>query len=147
VFEIPITAPGAARIVFTPFAGKPEQNDNSKDQEIPGIPASFSFGMINPNTPLDDRLGVCTHYQQGWNTNTLDFVAKAGFGMIRDEMSWGSIERQKGVLALPNYATYIDKAREKKIEPLVLLNYSNRFYDNNGFPSSVEAVAGFANYV
>ena len=76
----------------------------------------------------------------------MDFAVKAGFGMIRDEMTWSNVERQKGVLAVPNYATYIDLAREKNLEPLLILNYSNRFYDDNGFPASDEAIAGFANY-
>ena len=140
IFEGSISRPGAARVVLTGVI------KNSEGKETGIIPVSFSFGSIKPNTPLDDRLGVCTHYQQGWNTNSLDFVAKVGFGMIRDEMTWGNVEQQKGVLALPNYAAYIDKVLEKKIEPLLILNYSNRFYDNNNFPVSDEAVAGFANY-
>jgi hypothetical protein len=144
IFEIHVDTPGAARIVLYPNIVMPDYPN--KGSEISALPVSFPFGSIKPNTPLDDRLGVCTHYQQGWNTNSLDFVAKAGFGMIRDEMTWGNVEREKGVLVLPNYAAYIDKVLEKKIEPLLILNYSNRFYDNNNFPVSDEAVAGFANY-
>jgi hypothetical protein len=152
VVEIPIAAPGAARIVFFPETTPPEPPHDINTPRrtgwrgVPALPVSFSFGSIKPDMPQDDRLGICTHYQQGWNTNTLDFAVKGGFGIIRDEMTWASVERQKGVLALPNFATYIDKAREKNLEPLIILNYSNRFYDDNDFPHSDEAVAAFANY-
>ena len=139
IFEIPFVGQGAVRTVFSPVI-------KTGDSESHALPVAFSFGSIKPNMPQDDRLGVCTHYQQGWNTNSIDFAVKAGFGMIRDEMTWSNVERQKGVLAVPNYATYIDLACEKNLEPLLLLNYSNRFYDDNGFPASEEAIAGFANY-
>ena len=132
--------PGAVRVVITGYV------QNADGERVNILPVSFSYGSIVPNTPQDARLGVCTHYQQGWNTNSMDFAVKAGFGMIRDEMTWSNVERQKGVLALPPYAPYIDLACSKGLEPLLLLNYSNWFYDDNGFPASDEAVAGFANY-
>ncbi len=153
IVEIPIAAPGAIRAVFVPHIAKADPKDPSSklnlssDAVTPCVPVMFSFGAIKPNTPLDSRLGVCTHYQQGWNTNSLDFVAKAGFGMIRDEMTWSSTERKKGELEIaPRWNEYVDKAIQRKIDPLVILDYSNRFYDDNGFPVSDEAVAGFANY-
>ena len=140
IVEIPVVAPGAARIVIFATISSDSGNSNA------ALPVSFSFGSIRPNAPQDDRFGVCTHYQQGWNANSMDFAVKAGFGMIRDEMNWGNVERQKGVLAVPNYATYVDLALKKNLDNLLILNYSNRFYDNNNFPTSDEAVAGFANY-
>ncbi len=159
VLEIPITSPGAARVVVVPKIVRcdpSKKSDNSisiqfavaeNSKPIQALPVSFSFGCINPNTPMDSRLGVCTHYQGWWALDSMDFVPKAGFGMIRDEMSWGRAERKKGELEIaPRWNEYIDKALQLKIDPLVILDYSNRFYDDNGFPVSDEAVAGFANY-
>ena len=139
ILEIPFVGQGAVRTVFSPVI----KTDASESR---ALPVAFSFGSIKPNMPQDDRLGVCTHYGQSWNTNTLDFAVKAGFGMIRDDMYWAAVERQKGLLAVPNNATYIDMALEKKLEPLLVMAYANRFYDDGGYPVSDEAVAGYANY-
>jgi len=140
VIDIPVVTPGAARVVI--FSTILSDSGNS----FAALPVSFSFGAILSKTTQDDRLGVCTHFQQGWNTNTMEFAVKGGFGMIRDEMLWNNAERQKGVLTVPDYAAYVDLAIEKNLETLLILNYSNRSYDNNNFPVSDEAVAGFANY-
>ncbi|MCL2711212.1 MAG: glycoside hydrolase family 5 protein [Planctomycetaceae bacterium] len=157
IYEIPITTQGAARIVFVPAIVKSDSLANMLEERIsnptgysletiPALPVAFSYGSIVPNLPQDDRIGVCTHYAQRWNMSTMDFAVKGGFGMIRDELYWASVERERGVLALPEYARYVDLALEKGLEPLIILNYSNRLYDNNDFPHSDEAVAAFANY-
>ena len=157
ILEIPVRAPGSVRVVLFPcivhseglanfVANRHDAEKPKLPETVPALPVSFSFGAIRPNMPQDDRLGVCTHYAQGWNTNSMDFAVKAGFGMIRDDLYWGTVERQKGILALPNHATYIDKALENNLEPLLVMAYANRFYDDGGYPVSDEAVAGYANY-
>jgi len=48
---------------------------------------------------------------------------------------------------LPAYAdAYVRRALDHGLEPLIILDYANRHYDNNGFPNSPEAIAGFARY-
>ncbi len=94
-------------------------------------------------------LGVCTHFAQnkGDAASNLDLAAQAGVTSIRDEVSWSSVEKEKGVLKIPDsFGVYLDEAVKRGIRPLILLNYSNPFYDKGNYPVSPEAVEGFARY-
>jgi hypothetical protein len=50
----------------------------------------------------DDRLGVNTHFDQGWNpSEIMPKIPAAGFGWIRDVLNWGKFEPVKGHYVLP----------------------------------------------
>ena len=71
-------------------------------------------GVDAPDPPsplpviLDENLrfvvGVCTHFSQGKGivSNNLALIQGAGIDAIRDENSWGAVEREKGVYAIPS---------------------------------------------
>lgn len=97
----------------------------------------------------NDFVGFCTHFTRttAWPSEGIGLFARYGFGHLRDELSWGGVELEKGQLAIPaGPSAYLAEARAHGIAPLVILDYANRFYDNHGFPNSPEAVAGFARY-
>ncbi len=97
----------------------------------------------------NDFVGFCTHFTRttAWPSEGIGLLARYGFGHLRDELSWGGVELEKGQLAIPaGPSAYLAEARAHGIAPLVILDYANRFYDNHGFPNSPEAVAGFARY-
>jgi hypothetical protein len=102
-----------------------------------------------PTGERNDFLGFCTHFQRvsAWPSEGLDLFSRYGFGHLRDELPWGSVEREKGTFAVDqSQAAYLAKSKKLGIEPLVILDYANRHYDDGGFPNSEEAVAGFARY-
>ncbi len=93
--------------------------------------------------------GVCTHFQQGKGVldSNLRMIRAAGVTSIRDEASWNAVERVKGQLAMPEqYTRYVDRALAAGIQPLLVLDYGNRFYDNGGKPLTDDAIEGFARY-
>ena len=96
----------------------------------------------------DAFAGFCTHF--GHNTYALDLMdllKRYGFRRFRDEVSWGSVERQRDQYALPEHAVrYLDHARKLDMEPLLIFDYANSLYDKGGFPNSPEAIAAFAEY-
>lgn len=119
----------------------------SNGTAISGRPLQFSFAALPTKIPSNPWLGICTHFSQGWNQELTEFPARVGIGMIRDEMSWGACEVQRGEYTIkPEWDAYVDRALKLGLEPLVILDYSNRLYDDNDFPHSDEAVAAFAEY-
>ncbi len=94
-------------------------------------------------------VGACTHFSQGTGIVdlNLDSLRRAGIGSIRDEVSWGAVEREEGRLAMPErFDTYVRQAARKGVNVLLILDYANRFYDDGDRPRSPEAIEGFCNY-
>ena len=95
------------------------------------------------------RVGVCTHFSQGkgFLPENLSLARQAGIRSIRDEAAWRSVERVKGQYAVPeDYDAYVDEAVRLGLEPLLILDYGNPFYDGGDKPISPEAVEGFVRY-
>lgn len=95
-----------------------------------------------------DFLGMCSHFgQNAYPLETMELMRRFGVDQFRDEVYWRSYEREKGRLAMPAYAErYLRRAAELKMRPLLIFNYSNPHYDQDGFPNSPEAIAAFARY-
>ena len=100
------------------------------------------------STPM--LLGVGVHL---WATNKdeidrhLDAAAAANLKIIRWDVPWKAVETKQGQLSVPSNWDYIvDRALQKGIESLLILDYGNKFYDDADKPTSKEAVAAFARY-
>lgn len=96
-------------------------------------------------------VGVCTHFrdrhQGGLQDQAMSMMKRAGIQSSRDEAAWGSCEREKGKLVLPEfYDRYATGMKTFGLEPLNILLYANSHYDNGGYPRSAEAVAGYVRY-
>jgi hypothetical protein len=95
-----------------------------------------------------DFVGVCSHFgQNAYPLETMDLMLRYGIDQFRDEISWRSFEAEQGRYVLPEFATaYLRHAAELRMRPLIIFDYNNPHYDNDGYPNSPEAIAGFANY-
>jgi hypothetical protein len=104
-----------------------------------------------PARAADDAfiVGACTHFSQGKGIldRNLERIKQAGIASIRDEVGWGAVEREKGKLAMPEqFDTYVRRAAAQGVNVLLILDYSNRFYDDGDRPRSSEAIEGFCRY-
>lgn len=102
-----------------------------------------------PNSSKSFHVGVCTHFSQNKGIVQMNIrsMKNAGIGAIRDEVGWSSIEREKGKLAMPERLDhYVRSAAEAGLDVMLILDYSNRFYDDGDRPRSDEAVEGFCRY-
>jgi hypothetical protein len=111
--------------------------------------ADFRFAVLPPlqPTPEDGAFAVCTHFGQRWPLSVMPLIARAGIRVYRDEISWGACEPERGAPAIPDWCRqYIEEGAKQNLEPLIIADYSNRNYDDGGFPTSPEARAGFARY-
>lgn len=74
---------------------------------------------------------------------------QTGFGASwnRDGVAWNTVEKEKGVLALPDgvYETLV-KEKEMGIENLLICSKYNQFYDEGSTPYTPEGIAGYARY-
>ena len=95
-----------------------------------------------------DFVGVCTHFgQQAYPLETMDLMRRYGIDQYRDEISWRSYEREPGRCELPDFAAaYLKRSAELRMHPLIIFDYNNPHYDNDGFPNSPEAIAAFSRY-
>ena len=95
-----------------------------------------------------DFVGVCSHFgQNAYPLETMDLMRRYGIDQFRDEISWRSYERETGRYVMPDFAAaYLKRSAELQMRPLIIFDYSNPHYDNDGFPNSPEAIAAFGRY-
>ena len=94
-------------------------------------------------------VGVCTHFSQGKGdlAANVSLIRQAGVDAIRDDLSWGAIERDKGQYSMPAaYDAFVDRAVAAGLQPLLIFAYGNRFYDNHDKPTSDEAIEAYTRY-
>lgn len=104
---------------------------------------------LSANMAPNFNVGATTHFaQNGLVTETnLSLAQQGGISSIRDEILWSSVERTKGVFVVPQkLEEAINVALTKGIEPLLILDYGNKFYDDRGMPESEEAQQAFVRY-
>ena len=78
---------------------------------------------------------------------TIDLMSQAGVKMIRDEIFWWNVEKEKGKLIIqPRTLQNIDYTRSKGIEVLLILDYGNKLYDQGLSPHTPEGRQAFAKY-
>ena len=112
--------------------------------------AFAAFAHAQPSTGAQPFLvGACTHFSQGKGVVelNLDSIKGVGIDAIRDEVGWGSVEREKDKLVMPErFDTYVRRASARGLDVLLILDYANRFYDDGDRPRSPEAIEGFCRY-
>ncbi|MBM7784809.1 glycoside hydrolase family protein [Tenggerimyces flavus] len=99
----------------------------------------------------DKRLvGAGVHFiaqRKGFIDSQLRLLRDAEARAIRDEVHWAQVEVEKGVLAVPaEKDSWVRRAAAAGLEVLLILDYSNPFYDNYDRPTSDEAIAAFTRY-
>lgn len=81
------------------------------------------------------------------HARTCKLMAEAGIKLIRDEMYWSNLEKEKGNIIFPdNYIQNVDITLANGIDPLIILDYGNPNYDNGMAPFTEEGRAAFARY-
>ena len=91
-----------------------------------------------------EGIGACTHMAQGRDqAKTCTAAANVNLPIVRDEVHWGTVERVKGQLSLPERASWVGSAAESGIQSLVVLSYGNMIYAF-GKPAQADIDAGAA---
>jgi len=104
--------------------------------------------LPQPEAPSGNSpFGVVTHFAKDWPTDIIPLIGKAGLGRIRDEQPWRKVEKDLGRYQFPpRLRDYMGKLAAEKIDPLIVLAFSNPLYDNDKTPFDESGRAGFAAY-
>ena len=92
--------------------------------------------------------GVATHFAMGGNTpdlKNIELLKSAGIKLVRDEIFWSTLEKQKGVYDFSYPDSYLNPLADAGIEFLVVLDYHNALY-YEGTPTTAAAIEGYCNY-
>ena len=93
----------------------------------------------------DFIFGACTHRETV--PGYLNVLSQSGVDYVRDHATWNRCEDEKGKPFLPSYyIEFVDKAKSFNLKTLNILCYSNKLYDNGGYPRSEEAVEAYVKY-
>ena len=76
------------------------------------------------------QIGVCTHFAGRWDPNLLlPLIVQSGAGWIRDEIYWGSMEKEKGVYHIEEHSMrWIDAAHAAGLKILLIFVKDNPIY-------------------
>jgi polysaccharide biosynthesis protein PslG len=100
----------------------------------------------------DFLVGAQTHFALGWGDpqTTIEQMRGAGMVSLREEAPWAQIEQRKGVLEFPSTLDSVERAVDQAVangmQPLLTLDFGNKFYDDGGYPVSDAAQAAFVRY-
>jgi len=91
----------------------------------------------------DDRLGVTTHFSQGWDlASSMALLRISSIGWIRDDIFWSQFETSKGVYSTPpNVQAWINAVSNAGIKIVGLIGYGNPIYPD---PYDPVAYSNFA---
>lgn len=98
-----------------------------------------------PRLRVPDCLGVNIHFTQRDDVQE-DMLADAGFGFVRKDFVWGSVEAKKGEYNFTAYDRQVEALGARGIRILYILDYGNGHYDNGGAPCTDEGRVAFAAY-
>ena len=108
------------------------------------ILAAFAFLGVSDcatfpvSATVPDGLGINTHFA-GAPARDLNLLGATGGRIVRTDLVWAAVERQKGVYDFRPYDEPTDALVERGIRPMYLLDYGNPLY---GEAMSVTTAAG-----
>lgn len=77
----------------------------------------------------------------------LEYARSMGAEMVRDELFWHLVEKEKGVYRIPgDCLNNLRLTVEYGLQPFLILDYGNLLYDDGMAPVSGEALQAFADY-
>lgn len=94
--------------------------------------------------------GVHTQFAQGWSTDVLPLMRKAGIRHGRDEQAWQQVEKTSGIYDFSKFQPYVSAYGFAGLDFLQILDFGNKLYDHDSSgwvsPYTTQGVNGFANY-
>jgi len=95
------------------------------------IALSSRAALPLPELTVPNGFGVNIHFRG--EPRDLDLIADAGFKVIRMDLTWGAVERKKGLYEFEKsgYDALTKGCSKRGIRILYILDYSNRLYESD----------------
>jgi hypothetical protein len=108
--------------------------------------ALVAHGAAFPEHPtVPESMGVNIHFTDP-RPGEMQMLADAGFKWVRMDLGWNGTERQKGVYDFSAYDRLLAALDQNKMHALLILDYSNKHYDQGLSPFTDEGRAAFAKW-
>jgi len=124
--------------------------DGSEVKVSGKFPAAFFLALLmGPPAPgaADPRVGVMTHFAQGWDTSWADVAEGISLTNARDELYWAQVETTPGTYAFPAaFDSYMARLKQDGISPLIILDFENPLYDGGYSPYTAAGISAYARY-
>ncbi len=98
-----------------------------------------------PELRIPDGFGVNIHFTSAGRSE-LELLKASGVKFIRMDFAWGATERNRGQYNFSAYDRLVTDMTDLGIRCLLILDYSNRLYDDGLSPHTPEGQAAFANW-
>lgn len=101
-----------------------------------------------PELVVPCGLGVNIHFVKPSPSQEidLDMMANAGFRLIRMDLTWDNVEKERGVYDFSDYEVLTEELEKRGIRPLYILDYGNSLYDEGLPPHTDEGRGAFATF-
>jgi Glycosyl hydrolase catalytic core len=106
----------------------------------------ISFTVVAPPTGTDSPFGVGIHLGLGDGSGITPLITRLGTTMIRTDITWSQVEQTPGHYTFNTYDPELQVLQQNNLSPLLVLDYTNRFYDNGQTPYDNTGLTAFANY-
>lgn len=93
------------------------------------------------------KLGVQTHFEQGWGLDWIGIASDLGAPLVRDEIGWAEAEQSRGEYEFSEADAYMRQIVAQGMEPLIVWTDRNPLYDGRETPHSKEGREGLVNYL
>ena len=115
------------------------------------IPFSYLPPADTRDADLSSPFGVSMHFGHGGRgpiENNLKLASDLGIRWVRDDASWGSVEKEKGVYKVPpTFDRFLRTTRKDwGCEPMIILDYNNALYCKDRAVATEEERVAFANW-
>jgi hypothetical protein len=108
----------------------------------------YRCAALPADAPRNGFVAASVHFMRPWwPFEALALLPRYGITQMRDEIGWDEVEQKPGQFAMPEHCLKVlRRARELGIDPLLILDYGNRNYENGGFPVKSEHIEAFVRY-
>lgn len=113
-------------------------------------PALAAAALLLSGSPLGAamKVGVNTHFEQGWPLAAFARVAESGAQGIRDGVIWGKVEKVPGRYDFtPRNSGHVDVACRKSVPVLLVVGPRNNLYDGGQAVASPAGQRALARYI
>ncbi len=95
--------------------------------------------------PIPGNFGVNVHFLGNLDDH-IQLLKEAGFGWVRKDFDWATIEKNEGEYNFEKYDAFVNALNNAGIKVLLILNYRNPLYDSNLSPYTNIGRRAFARF-
>ncbi|HEY7416926.1 MAG TPA: hypothetical protein VH593_17200, partial [Ktedonobacteraceae bacterium] len=108
---------------------------------------TLPFAVVAPFlSPAQTPFGVSVHFSMHDPLDIAPTIVTLGSKWVRDDATWAQIETQKGRYSFDSLDSIMHTFQHNDLDPLLILDYNNTFYDDGQTPYDEIGFTAFANY-